>query len=399
MQGQSSGSARVATAFAACVLAISFGPMTPAQQSAPTGDWTRIDLPGLNGRPHPGVARPCWGESAGVLLLAGGSNFPDTPTIDGGAKVSHPDIFALDASRAWRHLPHTLPEGGLSESIPVTTPAFIACLGGTAGKDDRAAAFGMRWDPAAGRVVFSDLPSLPVPFRMGVGVWWNGSLYAGTGRQRGVVANQFFRLNLDRPGAAWIPMTPLPGMPREQAVAAVVQDANGHARIAVFGGNGVDANGGQSALTDGYTYDLSQGDAGVWEPAAPVMMPGESRPVSLLGASALTVNGRMLVAGGFDKDVWDEAVRESTTLTGDALAQWRRHYLSQPPEAFHWNRRLLLYGAAANRWRAAGDLPFEPRCGAAMAVLADRTLVIASGEIKPGIRTPACFARKLDPRW
>ena len=82
-------------------------------------------------------------------------------------------------------------------------------------------------------------------------------------------------------------------------------------------------------------------------------------------------------------------------LKGDALASYKKQYLSQPPAAFRWNRHLLAYDAKLDVWEDLGELPFAPRCGAAMAVLPGGILVIATGEIKPGLRTPDVVFRKL----
>ena len=67
-------------------------------------------LPSAEGRSHPGVARPFCGEHDGMVLLAGGANFPDTPLADGGKKRYHATVFGLPVGqRTWRAV-GTLPE-------------------------------------------------------------------------------------------------------------------------------------------------------------------------------------------------------------------------------------------------------------------------------------------------
>ena len=94
-------------------------------------DWgERFDLPGM------GVARPFAGVSHGVVLLAGGSNFPDRPLVAGGAKVYHDEILMLDPAAAqpmWRvvgRLPRPQGEGGSA-----TTAQGVVCVGGAVGRN------------------------------------------------------------------------------------------------------------------------------------------------------------------------------------------------------------------------------------------------------------------------
>ena len=380
----------------ALILLAAAGCLLPSQSGTGLGDgWTKTELPAVNGVANLGVARPFCGVSNGVLLLGGGSNFPDKQTADGGAKACHDELFVLAPGKEWQLRPEQLPHGSVAEGIPVSTPDGIACIGGTDGKADLAAAFLMSWDVAAGKAVFRDLPPLPKTLRMGAGAAKERQVYVACGKQDGKVATGFWRLDLAHPENGWISLPPLPGVPREQPVAAILENAAGHRVFCIFGGNGVEPDGRQTALTDGYSYDLTQGDHGTWKPAAAVRPKGFAAPVSLLGASAVVLNGKMLCAGGFNKAVWDDACQMQAELKGDDLAAYRKKYLSQPPAAFRWNRHLLAYDAKLDVWEDCGELPFAARCGAAMVVMPGNVLVIASGEIKPGVRTPDVRLRKF----
>ena len=49
--------------------------------------WEKVaELPRLNGQAHPGLAGCYAGHHQGVLLVAGGANFPDGMPWDGGKK-------------------------------------------------------------------------------------------------------------------------------------------------------------------------------------------------------------------------------------------------------------------------------------------------------------------------
>jgi len=47
----------------------------------------------------------------------------------------------------------------------------------------------------------------------------------------------------------------------------------------------------------------------------------------------------------------------------------------------------LAYHTVTDRWFELGELPFAPRCGAAVLRLSDGTVLLASGETGPGVRT------------
>ena len=95
-------------------------------------NWNKLpDLPGMADTASLGVSAPFTGISNGMLLVAGGCNFPDKPVTEGGAKKYYSDIFALDLSNpasGWKkagNLPFPVAYGAT-----VTTPDGIICIGG-----------------------------------------------------------------------------------------------------------------------------------------------------------------------------------------------------------------------------------------------------------------------------
>lgn len=102
-----------------------------------TCTWNKLpDLPGMADTASLGVSAPFVGISNGMLLVAGGCNFPDKPVTEGGAKRYYSDIFALDLSdknAQWQkagNLPLPVAYGA-----SVTTPEGIVCIGGNNSTD------------------------------------------------------------------------------------------------------------------------------------------------------------------------------------------------------------------------------------------------------------------------
>jgi cyclically-permuted mutarotase family protein len=361
-----------------------------------------FDLPPLaDGRPNPGVARPFFGEHNGVTLLAGGANFPDRPLSEGGRKVYHADIYALPlgTNNVWRRV-GALPTPA-AEGVSVGTPYGIVCVGGCEGADGArvsSRAFLMTWNAADERVSFSDLPDFPYPVKMAAVAAMGSSVYVAGGWRSHAAESDVWCLDLEawkKKGTAWRALPPLP-MEREQPVAAVLLSAsNRQPELFVIGGMAAHEAGPQWALDDGYAFPLFQGNRGVWRRIAAARS-GKGPVWPMIGAWAVAIGDQtMLCLGGSHREVWNEQVQKLATLRGASLDAFRSEYFRRPLSAFRFNREAMVYHAATDQWYALGEVPFQSRCGAAVVCRSDGSLLVASGEVGPGIRTPACVVGRF----
>ncbi|MBP7638778.1 MAG: hypothetical protein KBA18_12950, partial [Kiritimatiellae bacterium] len=119
-----------------------------------------------DGRPAVGVGAPFYGEHGDVALLAGGSNFPEVPLLEGGPKRYYADIFALPAGAT-----NWVAAGRLSqpiaEGVSATTGKGVVCVGGTTDGKTSARAFLLAWDGARGQAAEHALPDFPCRTRLG----------------------------------------------------------------------------------------------------------------------------------------------------------------------------------------------------------------------------------------
>ena len=327
-----------------------------------------------------------------MVLLAGGANFPDTPLADGGQKRYHATIYGLPlGQRTWREV-GALPEPG-GEGVSVATPRGIVCVGGAAGPGGErvsAKAFLMTWNATEGRIGIAALPDFPYPVKMAAAAARGDCVYVAGGWRDRPAESDVWMLDLAEALPAWRPLPALPE-PREQPVAAIQNMAGRRTALFVMGGMAARETGLQTALEDGYAYDLAQGTEGRWIPVAAARPRGDGTVWPLIGASALAIGDQhILVFGGSNREVWNDQIRKNATLSGGALAAFRDAYFRQPAEAFRFNRQVLAYHTVTDRWSELGELPFAPRCGAAVLRLSDDTILLASGETGPGVRTPDC---------
>ena len=114
--------------------------------------------------------------------------------------------------------------------------------------------------------------------------------------------------------------------------------------------------------------------------------------ISLLGAGSVKLNDHsMLVIGGFNKGVYDNAVAQMAELKDEALSQFKLNYFGADPSELLWNRNVLIYDTDANTWTSIGEVPFDAPCGEALILDGDRIYSI-NGEIKPGTRTKHMYS-------
>jgi N-acetylneuraminate epimerase len=108
---------------------------------SPTWKWER--LPSLPDKE--GFAGPFAGTSRGVLLVAGGANFPEKKPREGGKKVWSDTVFALSRPGGEWRVAGKLPRP-LGYGVSVTHRDGVVCVGGSDSERHHADAFRLEWD-------------------------------------------------------------------------------------------------------------------------------------------------------------------------------------------------------------------------------------------------------------
>lgn len=341
------------------------GPVSPSMAKAAISWGPSFDLPPLDGRRNPGVARPFAGVSNGRVLLAGGANFPNRPLAAGGLKVYHDDVWSLDTAAdepRWEfvgRLPVPWAEGGSA-----VTPKGVACVSGVVGSDGAAKTNGcflMAWE--GGRVVFRSLPPFAEAASYAAAAACGTTVY-------GVGTRRVAALDVAARSPAW---RPLPDLPEEVfQPAAAVQTVDGRPRLFVFAEHGAEQASG------GWSIDLDRADA-AWASVPDVAPSTGQSDRRFVGALALPHGDRqILFFGGTSRAVARASEGRSKS--------W---YLGHPNDWFRMARSILVYDAPTASWSVLGETPFAGRCGSAVVALPGGRVLVSGGEIAPGIRTPA----------
>ena len=321
-----------------------------------------------------GTAGLLYGSLANkYIVVGGGANFPEESVLNGGDKKTYSDVYMLeDKNGVLEVIEHINLENEIGYGASVTTEDGIYYIGGSSNPeaDDDILFITLKDN----KLNVEKIGDLSFTLQNGVAVYKDNKLYIITGKQGGKGSNKVYEYDLASKESK--ELAPVPN--EESRTQAVAQLLNGN--IYVFSG------GDSIAYTDGYKYNF---DNNTWEQVSDVELNNEG--ISLLGAVSVKLNEtEMLVIGGFNKAIYDNAVYNLGTLQGTALAGFRQGYFGADPYEFNWNSNILIYNSESDTWKTIGEVPFDAPCGEGLILIGNKIYSI-NGEIKPGIRTDKMY--------
>lgn len=304
-----------------------------------------------------GFAGAFSGMSGDTLIVAGGANFPGKMPWEGGAKVYHDRIFALNHTRGnWREvgrLPRPIAYG---VSIPVLNG--LLCIGGCDASRGYSDVFLLIWNGRGVDVI--DWPALPVTLFNACGTTVGGSIIIAGGEEQPKAtraSRRVFALNLRdaRTGenpVKWTERAPLPGNGRTLAFASDDGTIMGGVELSPDAqGNPV-----RRYLNDAYRL----GEDG-WERLADMPFPLAAGPTP----APVNDRGEVFLLGGDDgSKVGFAPIEKHPGFRDD----------------------VLIYNARENQWRVGGKVA-APRA-TLTAVRWRGGVILPSGEVRPGVRSP-----------
>lgn len=313
----------------------------------------------------PGLGGPFVGVHNDHLVIAGGANFPDAPPWEGGKKVWHDRIYVLVPGAASWSVAGSLPAARAYGGV-ASTDSGIALLGGSDAERTYADCSLLTVDDD-GTVGFEALPPLPEPTAFAAAAAHGARLYVAAGSNAGGMTHALWSLDLDASERAWRTLAAWPGPARHKAVAAIQSDGRGPC-FYLFSGEipqqGPDGRTTYDYRTDGYAFDLA---AETWRKVAPSPTPVAAASAAPSGQSHVLV------------------------FSGSTGA----HVLEPDPRP-EFPRRVHAYHTITDTWSEAGPMPSGlVTTGAARH---RGRIVLGSGEVRPGVRTPKVFAVDVLPK-
>ena len=361
----------IAATVLALTLSTSLSFAAPEQTGSPQIRWQSAGTlsPAVGQTENIGVAGMIAGTSHGYIIAGGGANFPNGGPAVGGAKVTYPDIYAMKATdKGLIETDHQVLPFPAAYGASVTAADGVYYIGGSPDTTAAKAITRLTCDDQ-GKLHYQTAGTLPFTFQNGIAARNGQTLFLGLGKQDGSLSRNFYAYDLKT--GALERLADFPGKAREQSVAQLLGQT-----LCVFSG------GSDTAYTDGYGYDLK---THTWHKLADAAIDGQG--ISLLRARAVRLNeDEMLVIGGFNKAIYDDAVAHLSHLTGAELTAYKTAYFGRESTDFNWNRHILVYNVRSDSWRSAGEIPFAAPCGEGLVLLKDK-IISLNGEIKPGVRS------------
>lgn len=313
-----------------------------------------------------GVAGPFVGVHNEALIVAGGANFP-TPAWE-SQKIWTDKIWVLTQTERglqWSSggaLPRPLAYGAA-----VSTESGVVCIGGNDSSRSYREVFRLQWDSMNRKVVRSDFPALPVPFAYGQATVIGKVIYVAGGQsgpQLDSAMNQLWSLDLslhdDPKKFRWRELPQMPAPVR--AFNITTQQHNGDETCVYVVGGRYQMNDKAAFLND------------VWEfnPKLQSWHRREDAPRSITAGTGI----------GFGKNL-------ILVLSGDdgSLFTQTEQLKDQHPG---FRQEALGFNAKSNLWSSAGATP-QNQVTTIPVIWNDR-IIIASGEVRPRVRTPAVWS-------
>lgn len=320
-----------------------------------------------------GFAGSFVGVSDNVLIVAGGSNFPNggAPWL-GSKKVWYNKIFVLkNLSSNWE-VAGTLPRS-LGYGTSISTPKGLVVIGGSNERAHFADVYLLRY--RHGNIEIDTLSSLPFPLANSCGALVGHTIYVAGGIVSPASKESeqvFLSFDLKNQRKGWSVLSPWPGPSRMLAVAASCND-----HFFLISGATLE-NGRRKYLKDVYSFD---GKAG-WKKL-------KDLPVAVVAAPspAYSLNESLFVFGGDDGSLVDSDLKEKHPGFSD---------------------RILSYKIANDEWSIAGKIltekhpdhierPNESIWAPVTTTLAywHHRIILAGGEVRPATRTPNVLSARI----
>ena len=341
-------------------------------------------LPVVNGK-QPGVAGAASGVHNGIMLVAGGANFPDTMPWLGGKKKYHDDVYAFrrEADGQLKALDTIFKlQRPLAYAASVSTDLGIVCVGGENDAGISNEAFLMKWDEDNKRIAISTLPSLPHPLTNACITASGQMIYVAGGETQDAVSDAFFHLDLNDTALGWKSLTRLP-YPVSHAVLAYSGKT-----VYLAGGRKKNPENTSTFYKDVYAYDILKNE---WTIKAAL-------PYAISAATGIAIDKSIFIFGGDKGETFHrtELLNAQINAAIDPAEKQKLMKEKASLQSAHpgFTREVLQYVPLTNEWKITGTIPHEVPVTTTVFKWED-DLIIPGGEIKAGIRTPNILAGKF----
>ncbi|WP_316845841.1 hypothetical protein [Pedobacter psychrodurus] len=321
-----------------------------------------------------------------ILLIAGGTNFPNEMPWNGGKKKYYDDVFLYQKTNSGLLLISTeknlkLPFN-LAYSAVCSTPYGIVAAGGE--NENGLSKKVLLLSPKANEMEINFLPDLPTGLTNGALTILGDVIYLAGGEVESGATDQFLSLDLKKRQEGWKRMINLP-----QAVShTVLLHSENSREIFLVGGRKRNPGDTSTLYKNVFAFNLEEQ---TWRAKA-------SLPYTLSAASGITIGKDLFVFSGDLGETFHQAEKliaaidkEQDSIKKEQLSQQKIKLQSNHPG---FSKSVLKYSFEKNTWSTLkGSMPYGTVT--TNAVRLENEIIIAGGEIKAGVRTPNILLGKL----
>lgn len=351
--------------------------------------WEKIaSLQDLNGRDSIGLAGAISAVLDNSLVIAGGANFPDKMPWEGGKKHYSDEIHVLqneDNSYKWnKNIKARLPMP-IAYCGNTSTPKGILYAGGENQFGLSKKVFLINFSDAKDEILVSTLPDLPLVLT-NISLCAIGNIvYAVGGDGLDFSSKTLLSLNLDDLKSGWRSLADLP-FALANSSTVVLEDGEGK-KIFVFGGRSKNPSGISKLNNSLLIYSPK---SNIWKHGAKII--NGSAPMNFSAGAVFPISKHnILIAGGDDGLVFNQIETYLSKISAASSEEEKTDLTAKKNELVinhkGFNRSMLLYDTLSDSWTKIGELPFPAHVTTSV-VKWGENLVLPSGEIRPGIRTP-----------
>jgi N-acetylneuraminic acid mutarotase len=336
-----------------------------------------------------GVAGPVTGYHKNVLFIAGGANFPAGMPWEGGVKKFYTTVNVYFKKR------HKLKLSSQSFSLPYSiayvascsTPFGVLYAGGESENGISDKVWLMIWDDRAGEILFKSLPVLPVAVSNASAILNGTTVFIAGGETAAHTTSQLLALDLVNIQAGWNKLADIP-QPVSHTVVTAIPGKTGD-KIFLCGGRKKNNSGISDFYNSVFVYDVI---TNTWEEK-------KALPYALSAGTGIVCDAENILLFGGDKGIVFHKTEtliaainaEKDPVKKQELIQEKNKLQSEHPG---FSNEVLIYNIENDAWNIAGTIPFDTPV-TTTAVQWKSGIIIPSGEIKAGVRSPNILGVKI----
>lgn len=333
---------------------------------------------------QPGLAGPIAGAHGNFVLVAGGANFEDGLPWRGGKKKYHDEIFLLEKTSSgnysWKEVPEKLP-------YPMAYPACVSTSEGVVsigGEDfDSPVKDVFLFSFQDGKVNRTSLPELPVAISSAGAAAIGNELFVAGGLVASGASSAFYSLDMKNTANGW---RVLPEIPVAFSHAVVVSQADENETcIYVIGGRNKTSEV-STFLSSVWKYTPS---IQKWSLEGDIISDGKT--LALSAGTGIAVGSHHIVLFGGDPGIFFNRTERMNAALEKVSGEEKQKLWNEKDSMLTnhpgFSKDIMAFNTLSKTWGKIGEIAGESPV-TTTAFSWNGKIVIPSGEVRPGIRTP-----------